>query len=248
VGKDPPKAAGLLLNPSRGKASLSDEGRRILATNLQSINCRFLRQYPSYLELVARTSRTESIAPEAVEIADPEPGRTPLELMDQSFQALRQATVEDVLGKLKECSPGFFEKVVVKLLQAMGYGGVAGDAFVTGRSGDAGIDGIIKEDKLGLDVVCIQAKRWEGTVGRPVVQGFVGSMDFVRARKGVILTTSQFSRDAIDFVDRIEGKKVVLIDGPQLADLMIDHNVGVLPTKLYELKEVSNDFFDEDEG
>ena len=242
------KAAGLLLNPSRGKASLSDEGRRILATNLQSINCRFLRQYPSYLELVARTSPAEPTAHEAVEIADPEPGRTPLELMDQSFQALRQATVEDVLGKLKECSPGFFEKVVVKLLQAMGYGGVAGDAFVTGRSGDAGIDGIIKEDKLGLDVVCIQAKRWEGTVGRPVVQGFVGSMDFVRARKGVILTTSQFSRDAIDFVDRIEGKKVVLIDGPQLADLMIDHNVGALPSKLYELKEVSNDFFDEDEG
>ena len=128
------------------------------------------------------------------------------------------------------------------------YGGVAGDAFVTGRSGDAGIDGIIKEDKLGLDVVCIQVKRLEGTVGRPVVQGFVGSMDFVRARKGVILTTSQFSHDAIDFVDRIEGKKVVLIDGPQLADLMIDHNVGVLPTKLYQLKEVSNDFFDEDEG
>ena len=137
---------------------------------------------------------------------------------------------------------------MVKLLQAMGYGGVTGEALVTGRSGDAGIDGIIKEDKLGLDVVCIQAKRWEGTVGRPVIQGFVGSMDFVRARKGVILTTSQFSRDALEFVDRIEGKKVVLIDGSQLADLMIDHNVGVLPTKMYELKEVSNDFFDEDEG
>jgi restriction system protein len=151
--------------------------------------------------------------------------------------------------KLRACSPGFFEKIVVKLLQAMGYGGVTGEALVTGRSGDAGIDGIIKEDKLGLDVVCIQAKRWENaTVGRPVIQGFVGSMDFVRARKGVILTTSQFSRDAIEFVDRIEGKKVVLIDGPRLADLMIDHNVGVLPTKSYELKEVSNDFFDEDEG
>jgi restriction system protein len=106
----------------------------------------------------------------------------------------------------------------------------------------------MKEDKLGLDVVCIQAKRWEGTVGRPVFMGFVVRMDFVRARKGVILTTSQFSRDAIDFVDRNEGTKVVLIDGPQLADLMIDHNVRVLPTKLYELKEVSNDFFDEDKG
>ena len=104
-----------------------------------------------------------------------------------------------------------------------------------------------REDQ-GLHVVCIQAKRWDGSVGRPVIQGFVGSMDYVRAKKGVILTTSQFTKDALDFVDRIEGKKVVLIDGPKLADLMIEHNVGVNPTKKYELKEVSNDFFDEDEG
>ena len=136
----------------------------------------------------------------------------------------------------------------MRLLQAMGYGGVTGEASITGKSGDGGIDGIIKEDKLGLDVVCIQAKRWDGTVGRPVIQGFVGSMDYVRAKKGVILTTSQFTKDALDFVDRIEGKKVVLVDGQRLADLMIDHNVGVLPTKSYELKEVSNDFFDEDDG
>jgi restriction system protein len=239
------KAAGLLLNPTRGKVSLSDEGRRVLATNPDGINCRFLRQYPTYLDLVKPRSEETDDHDVPDEAAT---NQTPLELMDESFHALRRATADELLVKLRECSPGFFEKVVVRLLQAMGYGGVAGEALVTGRSGDAGIDGIIKEDKLGLDVVCIQAKRWEGTVGRPVIQGFVGSMDFVRARKGVILTTSQFSRDAEEFVDRIEGKKVVLIDGPQLADLMIDHNVGVLPTKNYELKEVSNDFFDEDEG
>lgn len=240
------KAAGLLLNPSRGKVSLSEEGREVLAATPAGINCRFLRQYPSYLELVGRSRSEDEESSNAESISTAE--ETPLELMDKSFQALRRATADDLLLKLKSSSSGFFETVVVKLLQAMGYGGVTGEALVTGRSGDAGIDGIIKEDKLGLDVVCIQAKRWEGTVGRPVIQGFVGSMDFVRARKGVILTTSQFSRDAVDFVDRIEGKKVVLIDGPQLADLMIDHNVGVLPTKSYELKEVSNDFFDEDEG
>ena len=239
------KAAGLLLNPNRGKVTLSDEGKRVLTTYQDAINCRFLRQYPSYLELVGR-SRSDDEVEDAVDgtVSD----QTPLELMDESFHALRRATADELLVKLRECSPGYFEKIVVKLLQAMGYGGVTGEALVTGRSGDAGIDGIIKEDKLGLDVVCIQAKRWEGTVGRPVIQGFVGSMDFVRARKGVILTTSTFTRDANEFVDRIEGKKVVLIDGPQLADLMIDHNVGVLPTKNYELKEVSNDFFDEDEG
>lgn len=130
----------------------------------------------------------------------------------------------------------------------MGYGSVTGDASVTGKPHDGGIDGIIREDKLGLDVVCIQAKRWDGSVGRPVIQGFVGSMDLYRAKKGVILTTSQFTKDALDFVDRIEGKKVVLIDGAKLSELMIEHNVGVKPTKMYELKEVSNDFFDEDEG
>ena len=241
------KGAGLISNPNRGKVTLSDEGRRVLATHPDAINCRFLRQYPSYLELVGR-SRTDDEGEQVGAVDGTESDQTPLELMDESFHALRRATADELLVKLRECSPGFFEKVVVKLLQAMGYGGVSGEALVTGRSGDAGIDGIIKEDKLGLDIVCIQAKRWEGTVGRPVIQGFVGSMDFVRARKGVILTTSQFSRDAVDFVDRIEGKKVVLIDGPQLADLMIDHNVGILPTKSYELKEVSNDFFDEDEG
>ena len=241
------KGAGLISNPNRGKVTLSDEGRRVLATHPESINCRFLRQYPSYLDLVARSRPVEQGQSGVGERAD-ESAQTPLELMDESYQALRAATADELLLKLRECTPGFFEKVVVKLLQAMGYGGVAGEALVTGRSGDAGIDGIIKEDKLGLDVVCIQAKRWEGTVGRPVIQGFVGSMDFVRARKGVILTTSTFSRDAVDFVDRIEGKKVVLIDGTELADLMIDHNVGVSSTKSYELKEVSNDFFDEDDG
>ena len=137
--------------------------------------------------------------------------------------------------------------VVVRFLQALGYG-ATGEALVTGKSGDGGVDGIIKEDKLGLDIVCVQAKRWEGTVGRPVIQAFVGSMDFVRAKKGVVITTSAFSKDAKDFVDRIEGKKVVLIDGPTLAGMMIEYDVGVTVTKQYALKEVSNDFFDEDEG
>jgi restriction system protein len=130
----------------------------------------------------------------------------------------------------------------------MGYGSVAEDTEVMGKPGDGGVDGVIREDKLGLDVVYIQAKRWEGSVGRPIIQGCVGSMDYIRAKKGVIFTTSQFTKDALDFVDRIEGKKVVLIDGAKLVALMVEHNVGVTSTRVYELKEVSNDFFDEDEG
>ena len=239
------KNAGLILNPTRGKVSISDAGRKVLQQKPATINCKFLKQFPPYLTFIGQAPGQGNEGKEETVL---ESTQTPLELLDASFNTLRKATVEELLAKLKACSPGFFEHVVVRLLRAMGYGGVTGDASVTGKSGDGGIDGIIKEDKLGLDVVCIQAKRWDGSVGRPVIQGFVGSMDYVRAKKGVILTTSQFTRDALDFVDRIEGKKVVLIDGPKLADLMIEHNVGVNPTKLYELKEVSNDFFDEDEG
>ena len=239
------KNAGLILNPTRGKVSISDAGRKVLQQKPATINCKFLKQFPPYLTFIGQAPGQGNEGKDETVL---ESTQTPLELLDASFNTLRKATVEELLAKLKTCSPGFFEHVVVRLLRAMGYGGVAGDASVTGKSGDGGIDGIIKEDKLGLDVVCIQAKRWDGSVGRPVIQGFVGSMDYVRAKKGVILTTSQFTKDALDFVDRIEGKKVVLIDGPKLADLMIEHNVGVNPTKLYELKEVSNDFFDEDEG
>jgi len=238
------KYAGLIDNPVRGKVSISEAGRKVLLQNPATINCKLLKQFPSYLKFVGQTPGHGEEKEETVI----ESTQTPLELLDASFNTLRKATAEDLLAKLKACSPGFFEQVVVRLLRAMGYGGVTGDASVTGKSGDGGIDGIIKEDKLGLDVVCIQAKRWDDSVGRPVIQGFVGSMDYIRAKKGVILTTSQFTKDAIDFVDRIEGKKVVLIDGRKLADLMIEHNVGVNPTKMYELKEVSNDFFDEDEG
>lgn len=239
------KSAGLVENPTRGLVRLSNLGRAVLDQKPPVVNCRFLKQYPAYLKFIGQI---EGDADEAAEPTLTSGQKTPLELLDESYTTLRKATVEELLSRLKLSSPGFFEEAVVKLLRAMGYGGVTGEGTVTGRSGDGGIDGVIKEDKLGLDVVCLQAKRWEESVGRPVVQQFVGSMDYIRARKGVIITTSQFTRDATAFVDRIEGKKVVLIDGDTLAELMLDHNVGVTRTKVYELKEVSNDFFDEDDG
>jgi len=244
------KNAGLITNPNRGKVTIADVGRQTLQQNPTTINCKVLKQFSSYLkfigvvpsdESVMVTSSTDETAMEGI--------KTPLELIESSFQTLRKETEEELLSKLRTCSPAFFERVVVQLLRAMGYGGVTGEGSVTGQSGDGGIDGIIKEDKLGLDVVCIQAKRYsDSTVGRPIVQQFVGSMDFVQANKGVILTTSQFSAEAYDFIRRIVGKKVVLIDGQKVAGLMLDHDVGVSRSKIYELKEVSNDFFDEDEG
>jgi restriction system protein len=226
---------------------ITDSGLDALAKNPSVINVKFLKQYPPYLAFIGKTQPEADIDGTSVVIQEEE-HRTPLELIDSSFNTLRQAAAADLLSRLKTCSPGFFESVVVKLLLAMGYGGVMGEGTVTGRSGDGGIDGVIKQDKLGLDVVCIQAKRWQGSVGRPEIQSFVGSMDLYRAKKEVLLTTSTFTKDAHDFVNRTEGKKVVLIDGERLTELMIEHNLGVVRTKTYELKEVSNDFFDEDEG
>jgi restriction system protein len=149
--------------------------------------------------------------------------------LELSYQELRRDLAQELLERIKECSPRFFENLVVDLIVAMGYGGSRKDAGeAVGRSGDEGIDGIIKEDKLGLDVVYIQAKKWDGTVGRPIVQAFAGILEGQRARKGILITTSSFSQGAKDYVERIE-KKIVLIDGQQLAQLMIDHNIGATP-------------------
>jgi restriction system protein len=238
------KNAGLLSNPSRGKVQVTEAGRRALGQNPERIDNDFLEQFPSFVEF--KCKRSDSDEPQTSTPTSDTP-LTPLELLDSSYQQLIKVTVEDLLTKIKEASPAFFERTVVKLLRAMGYG-ISGDSVTTGKPGDGGIDGVIREDKLGLDVVCIQAKRWEGPVGRPVVQGFVGSMDYYKATKGVIITTSYFTADATEFVSHIQGKRVVLIDGEQVAKLMMAHNVGVTTTKLYELKEVSHDFFDEDDG
>jgi restriction system protein len=241
------KYAGLLENPTRGRVRISDLGLKVLGEKPPTIDVGFLRRFPAFVEFVDKSEPKSDVERSKVTTVVDE-ARTPLELIDAAYKSLALTTVEEVLSRLKACSPPFFERVVVQLLMAMGYGGVAGHGLVTGKSGDAGIDGVIKQDKLGLDIVCIQAKRWDGSVGRPVIQGFVGSMDYVRAKKGVMITTSNFTKDAIDYVDRIEAKKVVLIDGFRLAELMIEHNLGVTMTKTYTLKEVSNDFFDESEG
>jgi len=151
------------------------------------------------------------------------------------------------LKRIREVPPAFFEALVVDLLVAMGYGGSRKDAGqALGRSGDGGVDGMIKEDKLGLDVVYVQAKRWKNgnTVGRPEVQAFAGSLEGHRARKGVFITTSKFTQDAIQYIQRIE-KKIVLINGEELAQLMIDHNVGVTEVANYTVKKIDNDYFEE---
>ncbi len=239
------KNAGLVDNPTRGKVRLSERGHQVLAQNPEWIDMKFLRKFDGYRTFIGELKEAET-EDNALSQVQEESQSTPLELFEASYSTLRAALAEELQSRLIECSPQFFEHIVVKLLHAMGYGGQFGEGRVTNYSHDGGIDGVINEDKLGLDVVCIQAKRWQGTVSRPTIQSFVGSMDMIRAKKGVVITTSDFSRDAVDFVERIEGKRVVLINGKHLAQLMIDHDVGVSTTGTYKLKEVSNDFFEEE--
>lgn len=235
------KEAGLIAVPIRAVVQITASGKQQLAEKPDKITRKLLLKYPSFAEFMKRGTDDED---ESALDVEPSSKESPHEVLANAYKSINAAIKADLLARLRDCSPDFFEHAVVKLLMAMGYG-VEGK--VVGKSGDGGIDGIIKEDQLGLDVVCIQAKRWEGNVGRPVVQAFVGSMDMHRARKGVILTTSAYSSEARDFVNKIESKKVVLIDGEQLADFMITHNIGVMVTATYQLKEVSNDFFEEDE-
>lgn len=226
------RAAGLLRRTGRGRFTIAERGREILARKPNRIDIRLLSQFPEFVEFhsprkEAPTPASGGVSPEGEEL-DPE------EKIEAIYQELRRSLAKELIERIQQCSPTFFERLVVDLLVAMGYGGSRKDAGkAIGRSGDDGIDGIIKEDKLGLDAILVQAKRWGNTVGRPVVQAFAGSLEGQRAKKGILITTSQFSQDARDYVNRIE-KKIVLIDGSQLADYMIDHGIGVtmrIPTQ-----------------
>jgi len=236
------KKAGLLESPMKGSLRITAKGREILARPPSKINIRFLKQFPSFDWHGRPKSDDQS---DTIEEAG---GRTPEELLESSYQTLKEKLADELLERVKACSPHFFERLVVELLVAMGYGGSLADAGqAVGRTGDGGIDGIIKEDKLGLDVVCIQAKRWEKTVGRPEVQAFAGSMEGFRARKGVLMTTASFSKEAHDYVSRIE-RKIVLIDGIRLAELMMDHGIGVETAHTFTIKKVDLDYFADEEG
>jgi restriction system protein len=169
---------------------------------------------------------------------------TPEELFSQAYQRLRSNLEAELLDQVKSSSPAFFERLVIDLLVAMGYGGSRQDAGrAIGKSGDGGIDGIIKEDKLGLDVIYVQAKRWEGTVGRPEIQKFAGALQGQRANKGVFITTSGFSKEAEEYAGII-ATKIILVTGEQLATLMVDHNIGVSPISRFELKRIDSDYFE----
>ena len=236
--------AGALESPRRGSFRITDRGRELLKAVPGRITIRVLHRYPEFTEFRAPRQQKEEASHVPV-VADEE-GQTPEELLENSYQQFRNEIASELLSRVKAASPQFFERLVVELLLGMGYGGSrkeAGEAI--GKAGDEGIDGIINEDRLGLDVIYIQAKKWDGSVGRPEVQKFVGALHGKRAKKGVFITTGTFSSDAVEYVVKIEPK-VVLIDGPQLASLMIDFNVGVTPIASYETKKIDSDYFSEE--
>ena len=238
------KQAGLVDRPRRGVYVITDRGAEVLRRYPDRIDNTVLKQFPEFREFI---SRSNAAAPRRRATEPAEEAETPEEALEAAYNRLRSTIEAELLQHVKSASPEFFERLVVQLLVAMGYGGSLRDAGqAIGRSGDGGIDGIIKEDRLGLDVIHIQAKRWnDRTVGRPDVQAFAGSLDGVRAKKGIFITTSNFSAEAREYVERID-KRIVLIDGEQLASLMYDYGIGVATTATYAVKRVDPDFFGEE--
>ena len=246
--------AGLVVSVRRGVYQITERGRSVVASKPDRVDTAFLAQYPEFQDFQRKANDDSSEEPGAApprggaaDVAQPAGAATPQESMDAAYRQLRGAVEADLLTAVRGASFRFFERLVVELLVKMGYGGSLKDAGkAIGRSGDDGLDGVIKEDHLGLDVIYVQAKRWtEKTVGRPDVQAFAGSLEGVRGRKGVFLTTSTFSSEAREYVSRIE-KKIVLVDGRRLAALMIDFGIGVAPVVTYELKRVDTDYFSEE--
>lgn len=240
------KKAGLLEATRRGYYRITLRGQELLKKQPKAINVKLLKQYPEFLEFqqLKGTRRGDKVSSSsgAPDIST----ATPSEALETVYENLRDELVDELLARLKKSSPTFFEHVVVELLVKLGYGGSRADAGkAIGRSGDGGIDGIIKEDRLGLDVVYIQAKRWDNnSVGRPDVMQFAGALQAQKANKGIFITTSRFTDDARSYVSQI-GSKIVLIDGEQLTNLMIENDVGVSTVSLYPVKKIDTDYFDE---
>ncbi len=245
------RQAGLVDWVRRGTYRLAPAGAKVLQARPAQVDLAYLRQFPAFVEWIGgeRVPGGEEPGETAGEVASGASSATPEEQIEIGYTALRRSVEAELIAKILGASPAFFENLVVELLLAMGYGGSRSDAGeAIGRSGDDGLDGIIKEDKLGLDAIYLQAKRYDPAkhkVSRPDVQAFAGSLEGHRARKGVFITTSTFTSEANEYVARIE-KKIVLIDGPRLARLLFDHGVGVRTKQAYEVKEVDEEFFLDD--
>jgi restriction system protein len=234
------KKAGLIASPKRGVVQITERGRQVLREKPARIDNKLLRRFPEFLEFQnTKTGEKDTVRED--EQLDPQ------ESIEAGYQQIKEQLSSELLMRIKSASPQFFERLVVELLLKMGYGGSRRDfGEAIGKPGDRGIDGVIKEDKLGLDMVYIQAKRWDNApVGSKEIQAFVGALHGRKARKGVFITTTDFSKAAHEYVREIQDK-VVLINGEELANLLIEHGVGVSTIATYDIKKVDLDFFSEE--
>lgn len=239
------KKAGLIESPRLGVVTISNRGKEVLNKNPTIINVKYLKQFSEFVEFQS-PKQDDGIV--VIDLSEDQSIQTPEEILESAYQKIRKSLAAELITKVVELSPVFFEKLVVELLVKMGYGGSMQDAGkAIGKSGDEGIDGTIKEDKLGLDIIYIQAKRWKpgNVVGRPEIQKFVGALAGQGAKKGIFITTSNFTKEAIEYTPRNETK-IVLIDGTQLAQLMIDYNLGCSLQQTFEVKKIDGDYFGEE--
>lgn len=251
------KQAGLVQNSSRGVYRITDSGKRVLDAHVSKIDNNFLMRFDSFKNFLSRSApvvanpdintsvvkTSHSFAQQSVT-----PSESPQDILDEAYRKIKAALIDDVLSEIMKQSPTFFEHLVVKLLTKMGYGGsLKGAGTVTRSTGDEGIDGIIREDKLGFNLIYIQAKRWDrnSTVGRPDLQKFVGALAGQGAIKGLFITTAQFTKEAVEYANKQHTTKIILIDGISLAELMIEYNVGVSVEATYAIKRIDSDFFDD---
>lgn len=238
--------AELIERPVRGTYQLTARGKQVLDSNPPVLDNTFLKQFESFRQFIhAETSPTESKQSSAENLD----GQTPQDAFDLAYQQINHALADDLLSEIMKQTPAFFEKMVVQLLENMGYGGSIENAgLVVGQTGDEGIDGIIREDKLGFSLIYIQAKRWDRTtsIGRPEIQKFVGALAGQGANKGLFITTAQFTKDACEYAKKQHTTKVVLVDGESLAKLMIEYNLGVSTEAVYQIKRLDTDFFSDD--
>ncbi|MFJ6210197.1 restriction endonuclease [Lysinibacillus sp. NPDC092081] len=237
------KNAGLISSPKRAVFKITPEGLKLLQdSSIKEINLKVLERYPQFLEFKNRTKPSTDSDKQTVISED---SRTPLEIMNENYLILKQSLQTELLEKIMECSPQFFEQLIVNLIVAMGYGGSISDAGkAVGKSGDGGIDGIVKEDVLGLDKIYLQGKRWANPVSRPDIQAFVGSLVGFKANKGIFITTSRFTKEAMEYSESID-KSLILIDGMKLTELMFLYNVGVSNVQTFTIKRMDLDFFEE---
>jgi restriction system protein len=236
--------AGLISRPKRGWIEITEEGRKLLEENPDHIDRRTLMRYPSFVEKITKSSEDADFSQHESEGSGE---KTPHEKIEAAVAELRTSLVADLRDLLTRVDPYRFEQVVIDLLLALGYGGSRKEAAqVTQKSGDEGIDGVINEDRLGLDVIYVQAKRWAGKVGRPQIQSFAGALAVKKSNKGIFITTGEFHDNALEYTRDVQHK-IILIDGRRLAELMIDNNIGISDEYLYRVKKVDSDYFESSE-